>query len=86
MLHGLKDRTTSPSASRRVVEAMTAAGGDASYVGLERDGHPLAVRRRPLDRLLVAELRRTLRGVPPQSLRLGVAERRALEPGAVARL
>ncbi|GAA1876345.1 alpha/beta hydrolase [Lapillicoccus jejuensis] len=86
VLHGLTDRTTSPSASRRVVEAMTAAGGDASYVGLERDGHPLAMRRRTLDRLLVAELRHTLRGVPLEDQRLDVAERRALEPGALARL
>ncbi len=86
VLHGLADRTTSPTASSRVVRAMAAAGGDASYVGLERDGHPLAMRRRTIDRLLRAELRHTLLDVPLTRGGLSVAERRALEPGAVAEL
>lgn len=62
VVHGLRDRRTDPAAARDLVERVTAAGGDARFVGLD-DAHPMLLRaptwhrlasRFTIDRLLGA--------------------------------
>ncbi len=51
LVHGLRDRITSPTASRDLVERLQAQGCRASFVGLSGEKHAMLRRRRTWDQL-----------------------------------
>ena len=51
VLHGLRDRITSPTASRSLVESLQAQGRPASFIGLANEKHAMLRRRRTWDQL-----------------------------------
>lgn len=51
VIHGLKDRITSPKASRALVDRLQQQGLRASFVGLTGEKHAMLHRRRTWDRL-----------------------------------
>jgi len=60
VLHGLDDRITSPTASRRLVERLQAGGRPASFIGLRGEKHAMLHRWRTWERLTAGFLRSAL--------------------------
>lgn len=64
VVHGMADRVTSPTASRRLVESLQPSALVASFVGLRAEGHAMLRRWRTWDQLTSGSLMHALTTAP----------------------